>query len=224
MRFAYGEKDHPSPRDDRPYAILEFASSSHDRLAPFNAGTDSPAAQCQQILRGTFAMWRLHSQKWMSSVLVALAIHFGLGGRPAQADHHGHTQTYDVVQGYIIQPQAQAGVTVQSPAPTAAMGSGQNQGATSSLTPTAPQPASQTVTLQLTPAQAPVQTLQLTPAPVQVQTLQLTPAPVQVQMLQLAVAPVQVQTLQLAPQCQTATPVTILIPRHRCHWFCKHRN
>ena len=60
-------------------------------------------------------MWRHHSQKWLPSVLVALAVHFGSGGRPALADHHGHNQTYDVVQGYIIQPQSQAVVTVQAP-------------------------------------------------------------------------------------------------------------
>jgi hypothetical protein len=186
-------------------------------------------------------MWRHYPRKWSSTVLAAVALYLGFGGRPVLADHHGHNQNYEAVQGYIIQPQTQqacVSVAGQSTTPSVAIASGQNQGNTLGLAPAAPQQAAQTMTLQLTPAQAPVQTLQLAPAPVQVQTLQLAaapvqvqtlqlaPAPVQVQTLQLAAAPVQVQTLQLAPQqFQTAIPVTILLPSHKCHWlFCRHRN
>src|SRR5271157_677092 len=110
-------------------------------------------------------MWRPFSQKWLSSVVAALGIYYGLCGSPVLADHFGHKQTYEAVQGYIIQPQSQACVTGQTPTPSAAQPSGQIQGSTLGLTPSAPQPAAQAVTLQLTPAQAPVQTLQLAPAP-----------------------------------------------------------
>jgi hypothetical protein len=198
-------------------------------------------------------MWRLFSQKWLSTVVAALGFYHGVCGSPVLADHFGHTQSYDVVQGYIIQcppqPQSQVCVTGQTPTPYAVQPSGQNQGSTLNLTPSMPLPAAQTVTLQLAPAQAPIQTLQLAPAPAQVQTLQLAPAPAQVQTLQLAPALAQVQTLQLAPapvqvqvqtlqlapapvqtlqltaRCvptQTATPVTLLVPHHKCHWFCRH--
>jgi hypothetical protein len=168
-------------------------------------------------------------RRWLARALAALMINCALCGSSALAAHHfGHTQTYDVVQGYVVQCQLPPCVTVAQP-------SGQSLG--SAPTPSVPPPAPQSVTLQLAPAQTAVQTVQLTPAPVQVQTLQLvpapvpiqtlqlTPAPVQVQMLQLAPAPVQIQTLQMNVQsipAQTAAPVMILVPHHKCHWFCKH--
>ena len=81
-------------------------------------------------------------------------------------------------------------------------------------------------TLQLAPTQqVQFQTLQMAPAQVQFQTLQLAPALVQVQTVQLA--PVQTQTLQLVSQAvatQSVTPVTLLLPRHKCNWFCKYRH
>jgi hypothetical protein len=194
-------------------------------------------------------MWHPYSQKWSPSVLATLGIFLGLCGPPVRADHLGHTQNYDVVQGYIIQgqPQSQACVPAQTPTPLV---SAQNQSTTLSLAPTVQKPATQTVTLQLAPTQTPVQTLQLAPqapqvqtlqlAPtqqVQFQTLQMAPAQVQFQTLQLApalvqvqtvqLAPVQTQTLQLASQAvatQSVTPVTLLLPRHKCNWFCKYRH
>jgi hypothetical protein len=180
-------------------------------------------------------MWRSYFQKWSSPVLAALGIYLGFGGgTPVQAQHLGHKQAYDVVQGYIVQCQAQtqACAPSQTPAPSA-----QNQTTSLAVAPQAPQAPTQTVTLQLAPAQAPVQTLQLAAAPVQtvqlaaapvqVQTVQLAAAPVQVQTVQLAAAPVQAHTLQLAAQpiaAQCAVPVTLLLPRHRCHFFCRHKN
>jgi hypothetical protein len=180
-------------------------------------------------------MWRRYSLKW-ASVVAIMGISYSQDGGTAFAGNHGHTKTYDVVQGYIIQPQSQsqACTPAQASTPTANLASGQSQVTTLAQSP----PTPQTMTLQLSPA--PVQTLQLSPAPAQtlqlaaapVQTLQLAAAPVQtlqlapapVQTLQLS-APVQVQTLQLTPQScatQTATPVTLFLPRHRCHWFCRH--
>ncbi len=188
-------------------------------------------------------------QRW-SSVLAAVGISSTLCASPVLAGDHG--QKYDVVQGYIIQGQCQSqgSVACQTPTASAPLASGQNQGPSLGLSPSTPQTTNQTVTLQLTPAPAATQTLQLTAAPAQVQTLALTAAPAQVQTLSLAAAPAQVQTLALTaapaqvqtlqltampvqtlqlsatpaqPQC-AAIPVTLLLPRHKCHWFCKHRN
>jgi hypothetical protein len=186
-------------------------------------------------------MWRSYFQKWSPPVVAALAIYLGLGfgGTPVQAQHLGHKQAYDVVQGYIIQCQAQT----QACAPSQmAAPSAQNQSAPLAAAPQAP---TQTVTLQLA-QQAPVQTVQLAApvqmqtvqlaAPVQMQTVQLA-APVQMQTVQLAApvqmqtvqlaAPVQMQTVQLAAQpvaAQCAVPITLLLPRHKCHFFCRHYN
>jgi hypothetical protein len=125
---------------------------------------------------------------------------FGLGlafaGSPVLADHHGRTQTYEVVQGYILQPQACVAATVQPSAPPANLASSQSGGNTMTL---APQPTAPSVTLQLAPTPAPTQTLQLVPAPAPTQTLQLVPAPAPTQTLQLVPAPAPTQTLQLTP-------------------------
>ena len=94
-------------------------------------------------------MWRPYSDKWSSYVLAALGTCFGVCGSPVLADHYGHKQNYDVVQGYIMQcqPQSQACVPVQTNTPTAALASGQNQTTSLSVSPPASQPATQTVTL-----------------------------------------------------------------------------
>jgi hypothetical protein len=180
-------------------------------------------------------MWRSYFQKWSPPVLAALGVYLGLGGTPVQAQHLGHKQAYDVVQGYIVQCQAQTQACVPSQTPAA---SAQNQTTSLAVAPQAPQAPTQTVTLQLA-QQAPVQTLQLAAQPVLVQTMQLAAQPVQMQTLQLAAQPVQVQTVQLAAQpvqmqtlqlaaqpvaTQCAVPVTLLLPRHKCHFFCRHYN
>ncbi len=188
-------------------------------------------------------MWRHYTRKWSSCVLAALGVYLGFAEAPVHAQHHGGNQTYDVVQGYIMQcaSPAQACAPNQTPAPSA-----QNQTSALGVAPQAP-----AISLQVAPAQTPVQTYQLAAAPVQVQTFQLAAAPVQVQTMQLAAAPAQVQTIQLAAApaqvqtfqlaaapvqvyavqlaaqpvaAQSATPVTILLPRHKCHWFCRHKN
>jgi hypothetical protein len=178
-------------------------------------------------------MWRSYFQKWSSPVLAALSIYVGFGGKPVQAQHFGHKQSYDVVQGYIVQCQAQTQACV--PSQTAAA-SAQNQTTPVGVAPAAP---TQTVTLQAAPAQAPVQIVQLAAQPVQMQTVQLAAQPVQMQTVQLAAQPVQMQTVQLAAQpvqmqtvqlaaqpvaAQSAVPITLLLPRHKCHFFCRHYN
>ena len=137
-------------------------------------------------------------------LLASIYLASGMLASPALAGDHKHVSKYDLVQGYILQPQTQVTVPVSPVNPsttqTTPMASSQSGGSTLNLAPASPQtPALSPVTLQLAPAPAQVQTLQLAPAVAQVQTLQLAPAPVQVQTLQLAPAPVQVQTLQLAP-------------------------
>lgn len=180
-------------------------------------------------------------------LLASLWLGSGMLASPALAGGHKHVSKYDVVQGYIIQPQAQATVPVSlvntSNQPTPAASS--QIGSTLNLAPSSPQmPAPSPVTLQLAPAAPQIQTLQLAPTALQVQTLQLAPA-VPVQTLQLAPAMTQVQTLQLAPapvqqvtlqlqaptlsiapqqvcasQVQVATPAQLLIPHHNfCHLF-----
>ncbi len=167
-----------------------------------------------------------------SLTLAALCLYSGVLGSPAIAGDHIHGTSYNLVQGYILQPQAACtapAVAVQTTAPTANLASSQSGGNTLSVSaPTAQVQPSPTFSLQLSPAPAQVQTLQLSAAPAQVQTLQLSAAPAQVQTFHLTAAPVQVQTLQLssqpacASQCQVATPVQLLIPQHRwCHLFGK---
>ena len=182
-------------------------------------------------------------------VLTSAVLSFACAGGVRAGEHGlfhggGHSEKYDVVQGYIVLPQASqpaAQHVVQQP----------QQGAPSAQSaPTAQlqAPAAPQVQLQVQPqvqlqaVQAPVVQYQLAqPAPVQmlqlaaapVQTLQLA-APAPVQTLQLAAAPapmLQVSTtvhyvqLAAAPQAVSATvatPVTLLLPRRRClfHPFC----
>ena len=112
-------------------------------------------------------------------LLASLWLGSGMLASPALAGGHKHVSKYDVVQGYIIQPQAQATVPVSlvntSNQPTPAASS--QIGSTLNLAPSSPQmPAPSPVTLQLAPAAPQVQTLQLAPTALQVQTLQLAPA------------------------------------------------
>ena len=166
---------------------------------------------------------------------IILGVVAALGASPATAGHdHKKTTKYDLVQGYILQPQANSSA---SPTPLqATSASSQSTSLTSSPSPEprlqlqlTPQPQlapTTAVTLQLVPA--PVQTVQLSLVPAPTQALQLAPAPMQtVQLVHyVQVQTVQIPTFSIAPQVQTAgpnsmmaTPIQLLIPRKSCHLF-----
>jgi hypothetical protein len=211
-----------------PWAILQFAFS----LAPgppVGPWTDySPAAR-QHVQNKGHVM--RHRQTW-SSAVAAIGLCLGSSGSTAHADHHGR-QSYDVVQGYIVLGPGSTTVPAQNQAPAAPIASPQNQAPAVGASPAPAQPVAQTITMQLAPAAAPVQTVQLAAAPAPAQTVQLTAAPVALQTVAVApvqlqavqlVAPAPVQALQVAPQQCATTPVTLLLPRHRCHWCFWHKN
>jgi hypothetical protein len=177
-------------------------------------------------------MSRLLGHGWSRPAFLVVCYVTAVGIPSAIAGHdHKKTTKYELVQGYILQPQSggsTAAATQPAMAASPRAASPQSAGQAppppaESQMPAASPPPAATMTLQL--VQAPVQMVQLQLQPAPTQTLQLAAAPMQTVQLvqQVQYQTVQMPTVSMAAQASApsmvATPVQLLIPQRRCHFF-----
>ncbi len=204
----------------RSVGYTPIAQSSRVRLALSGMCVkDTPAAHRHQIEHKDTRMWRRFVHGWLPCVL-ALSISFSVYRSPVLAGDHGPSNSYQGVQGYILQNQPQtiapAAFLTQTPPTVSKMASAQSESNALTLAPPAAQPTTPTASLQLAPQPPQAPTLQLSPAPAQVQTLQLVPAPAQVQTLQLSPAPCKSRPCNSAPRRRRSRPCNSPPRRSRC--------